>query len=104
MAKLVSTNDAQTKDLNLLRERLAAAYGLEDTVKRQELVIEKLEQFIHKIIKDKKSKKLLIISCLYLKYLIELYKSKAIPATNSASKLEFDRVNEEILDIKVNFK
>ena len=38
---------------------------------------------------------------IYLKYLIELYKLKAIPATNSASKLEFDRVNEEILDIKV---
>jgi len=42
--------------MNLLRERLAAAYGLEDTVKRQELVIEKLEQFIHKIIKDKKGR------------------------------------------------
>lgn len=50
MEKVAHVHNAQNKDIEAMQLRLAQAYGLEDTVKRQELVIEKLENLIHKIV------------------------------------------------------
>ena len=53
--KLQSAQVEQNRELILMQDRLAKAYGLEDTVKRQELVIEKLEQMIQRMVEEKNS-------------------------------------------------
>lgn len=53
---MISAHSSQNNELQVMQQRLSKAYGLEDTVKRQELVIEKLENYIHKLIRDKRSK------------------------------------------------
>ena len=50
MEKVAHVHNNQNKDIEAMQLRLAQAYGLEDTVKRQELIIEKLEKLIHKIV------------------------------------------------------
>ncbi|CAF0799674.1 unnamed protein product [Brachionus calyciflorus] len=49
MRKLLLVQSSLKNELELMRQRLAKAYGLEDTVKRQEIVIEKLEQYIRRL-------------------------------------------------------
>ena len=50
MAEVAAIHNEQNKDLEQMQLRLAQAYGLEDTVKRQELIIEKLETLVHSLI------------------------------------------------------
>ncbi len=50
MAEVAAIHNEQNKDLEQMQLRLAQAYGLEDTVKRQELIIEKLETLVHNLI------------------------------------------------------
>ncbi len=53
---MVVAHSNQNKELQSMQERLNKAYGLEDTVKRQDLVIEKLEGMIHKLVNEQKEK------------------------------------------------
>ena len=54
LGKLRTAQAEQNHELIAMQERLARAYGLEDTVKRQEVVIEKLEQMIREMARQKK--------------------------------------------------
>lgn len=51
---LIRTTQAREVELNVMRERLIKADGLEETVRRQELVIEKLEAMINNYLKEKR--------------------------------------------------
>jgi hypothetical protein len=51
---LISAQNTQNSELQNMQKRLSKAYGLEDTVKRQELVIEKLEGLIHKMMSERR--------------------------------------------------
>lgn len=50
MEKVAHVHNEQNKDIEQMQLRLAQAFSLEDTVKRQELVIEKLENLIHRLV------------------------------------------------------
>ena len=51
---------AREIELRLMRERLGKADGLEETVRHQEIVIEKLESMINNYMRDKRSRGTLI--------------------------------------------
>ncbi|CAF5221933.1 unnamed protein product, partial [Rotaria magnacalcarata] len=51
---LVRTTQAREVEIKMMKERLAKADGLEETVRRQELVIEKLEAMITNYMKEKR--------------------------------------------------
>ena len=51
---LVRTTQARETEFTLMKERLHKADGLEETVRRQELVIEKLEAMINSYMKEKR--------------------------------------------------
>ncbi|CAF1368872.1 unnamed protein product [Adineta steineri] len=53
---LVRTMQAREIELRLMRERLGKADGLEETVRHQEIVIEKLESMINNYMRDKRSR------------------------------------------------
>jgi hypothetical protein len=53
---LVRTTQARETEWSLMRDRLYKADGLEETVRRQELVIEKLEAMINNYLKEKRSR------------------------------------------------
>lgn len=53
---MVVAHSNQNKELQSMQERLNKAYGLEDTVKRQDVVIEKLENMIHKLVNQERGK------------------------------------------------
>ena len=53
---MVVAQSDQNKELQSMQNRLNQAYGLEDTVKRQDLVIEKLEKFIHTLVNQQNGK------------------------------------------------
>ncbi|CAF3501562.1 unnamed protein product [Rotaria socialis] len=52
---LVRTSQAREVEMKLIQQRLGKADGLEETVRRQELVIEKLEAMINNYMKQKRS-------------------------------------------------
>lgn len=51
---MVRASQAREAELKMMKERLAKADGLEETVRRQELVIEKLEAMINNYMKEKR--------------------------------------------------
>jgi hypothetical protein len=51
---MVSFQDSQSKELEKMQKRLAQAYGIEETCRRQELVIEKLEDLVKKLVAERK--------------------------------------------------
>lgn len=51
---LVRTCQTRESELQIMKERLLKADGLEETVRRQELVIEKLEAMITNYMKEKR--------------------------------------------------
>jgi hypothetical protein len=51
---LLRTSQSRDTELTMLKERLHKADGLEETVRRQELVIEKLEAMITNYMKEKR--------------------------------------------------
>ena len=53
---LIRTTQAREVELSVMKERLIKADGLEETVRRQELVIEKLEAMINNYLKEKRSR------------------------------------------------
>ncbi|CAF1270425.1 unnamed protein product [Rotaria sordida] len=53
---LVRTTQARELEIKVIKERLSKADGLEETVRRQELVIEKLETMINNYMKEKRLK------------------------------------------------
>jgi len=57
---LVKTTLARELELRMMRDRLRKADGLEDTVRQQEIVIEKLESMINNYMSQKRSRGLLI--------------------------------------------
>lgn len=58
LARLMGVQNSQNNQLQAMQDRLSKAYGLEDTVKRQELVIEKLENMIRRMNNERKGKQL----------------------------------------------
>ena len=62
--KMVKAQNTQNSELQTMQQRLSKAYGLEDTCKRQELVIEKLEGLVHRMIKERRG--MLIIFLLFI--------------------------------------
>ena len=56
LKKMIQVNNHQNKEIQELQNRLKKAHGLEETVNRQEIVIEKLENFINKLIRENRSK------------------------------------------------
>lgn len=55
MKKMILVQSSLNNELDLMKQRLSRAYGLEDTVKRQEIVIEKLEAYIKRLNRQRKS-------------------------------------------------
>ncbi|CAF1546684.1 unnamed protein product, partial [Didymodactylos carnosus] len=53
---LLKSSQVRENELQLTKDRLARADGLEETVRRQELVIEKLEAMINTYMKEKRLK------------------------------------------------
>jgi hypothetical protein len=53
--KLMAVNKRYLIEINDMQERMGDVYGLEDTVKRQEIVIEKLENLVHKLLAEKRN-------------------------------------------------
>ena len=53
---LVRTTQTRESEMQVMKERLLKADGLEETVRRQELVIEKLETMINNYMKEKRLK------------------------------------------------
>ena len=51
---MVRTTQTRESELQIMKERLLKADGLEETVRRQELVIEKLEAMINNYMKEKR--------------------------------------------------
>lgn len=51
---LVRTSQARESEMKLLQQRIGKADGLEETVRRQELVIERLESMINNYMKQKR--------------------------------------------------
>lgn len=49
MKKMILAQSSLNNELDIMRQRLARAYGLEDTVRRQEIVIEKLEAYVKRL-------------------------------------------------------
>ena len=49
-------SDAREIEMKLVRDRLKEAHGLEETVRRQELTIERMEVMINNYMKDKRSR------------------------------------------------
>jgi hypothetical protein len=49
------SHNKQNIELHDMNQRLEKAFGLEETVKRQEVVIEKLEGFINRLIRENRS-------------------------------------------------
>ena len=58
---MVANQDSQNKDLEKMQKRLAQAYGIEETCRRQELVIEKLEELVKKLVAERKGE---LMNCL----------------------------------------
>ncbi len=56
---LIKTSQAREIEIHMMKERLSKADGLEETVRRQELVIEKLEGMITNYMKEKRLRGLL---------------------------------------------
>lgn len=55
MKKMILVQSSLNNELDLMRQRLSKAFGLEDTVKRQEIVIEKLEAYIKRLNRQRRS-------------------------------------------------
>ncbi len=55
LEKMVTAQTDQNRQLHLMQHRLDEAYGLEDTVRKQDKIISKLEEFIHKLVNEEKS-------------------------------------------------
>ena len=53
--KMISLQNSQNSELAKMQNRLTKAYGVEETCKRQEIVIEKLETLIKKLMLERKS-------------------------------------------------
>ena len=51
---MVSVQDTQNKDLEKMQRRLAQAYGIEETCRRQEIIIERLEDLVKKLVAERK--------------------------------------------------
>lgn len=56
----MKTMQAREIELRLMRDRLSKADGLEETVRHQEIVIEKLESMINNYMNQKRAQGLLI--------------------------------------------
>lgn len=53
---LVRNHDAREIEMKLIKDRLKDAHGLEETVRRQELTIERMEAMISNYVKEKRSR------------------------------------------------
>lgn len=53
---MVQAQTEQNAELQSMQQRLNQAYGLEDTVKRQNMIIERLEGLVHKLVSEQKGK------------------------------------------------
>lgn len=65
---MVSFQDSQSKELEKMQKRLAQAYGIEETCRRQELVIEKLEDLVKKLVAERKGCVLMFWSFIFSKF------------------------------------
>ncbi|RMZ98244.1 coiled-coil domain-containing 33-like [Brachionus plicatilis] len=55
MKKMILAQSSLNNELDLMRQRLSRAYGLEDTVRRQEIVIEKLEAYVKRLNRQRRA-------------------------------------------------
>lgn len=52
--KLISAHRMQSEEIQIMHQRLNKAYKIEETCRRQESVIEQLENLIHRMTKERK--------------------------------------------------
>ena len=61
LEKMVTAQTDQNRQLHDMQNRLSEAYGLEETVRKQDKIIQRLEEFIHKLVNEEKGKQNLLI-------------------------------------------